>query len=184
MRIDDVFTAKMLNALLKSRGIDTDTYYFGICIREETEHSRCLRKDFTFTNCHIGLYERTFLGGTRIEKIIDTPLITDSDYELVDCAITSLERDILNGKYDDLKSEPETLNSLYENKMTTTYFKKAYADVPHIEEYIEVLIDASIPLRDIDTCLEVIKYNYDPLFIRAKVGEDIANKLYKIKGGE
>jgi len=69
-------------------------------------------------------------------------------------------------------------------QLTPAYFKQKYSDLPHINEYVRVLSDADVSPYDIDKSLDIIKHNMDGTFLLATVGEDIADKLYKIKRGE
>lgn len=69
-------------------------------------------------------------------------------------------------------------------QLTPTYFKQKYSDLSYIDEYVKVLSGAGVSPYDIDKSLDIIKHNMDGTFLLATVGKDIADKLYKIKGGK
>lgn len=94
----------LLNEELHKRGISKE-YEFGICEREEHEHSRFLNKDFTFNYWNLALYKIDGAFGTRIEQIHGTALVSNEDYKSTDTAIDITLFRIQHGLYDNLKEE-------------------------------------------------------------------------------
>lgn len=95
---------QLLNKELYKRGISKE-YHFGICEREEHEHSRFLDKDFTFNYWNLALYKTDGIFGTRVEQIHGTPLVSNKDYESTTAAIEMTLFKMQHGFYDDLKEE-------------------------------------------------------------------------------
>lgn len=62
------------------------------------------------------------------------------------------------------------------------YLKLKWEDkLPQANVYIKIMLNANIPYKIIDICLDLIAYNSDPIFLEVIVGNAIANKLYRIK---
>ena len=95
---------QLLNEELRKRGISKE-YEFGICEREEHEHSRFLDKDFTFNYWNLALYKTDGIFGTRVEQIHGTPLVSNENYESTTTAIELTLFKIQLGLYDSLKEE-------------------------------------------------------------------------------
>lgn len=93
-----------LNEELHKRGVSKE-YEFGICEREEHEHSRFLDKDFTFNYWNLALYKTDGIFGTRVEQIYSTPLVSNEDYEMTDAAVEMTLFKMQHGFYDNLKEE-------------------------------------------------------------------------------
>ena len=93
---------QLLNEELHKRGISKE-YEFGICEREEHEHSRFLNKDFTFNYWNLALYKTDGIFGTRVEQIHGTPLVSNENYESTTTAIKITLLKIQHGLYDNLK---------------------------------------------------------------------------------
>ena len=97
----NMINEQLLNEELHKRGI-SEEYYFGICEREEHEHSRFLDKDFTFNYWNLALYKTNGIFGTRIEQIYGTPLVSNEDYGMTAAIIEITLLKIQHGLYDDL----------------------------------------------------------------------------------
>ena len=97
----NMINEQLLNEELHKRGI-SEEYYFGICEREEHEHSRFLDKDFTFNYWNLALYKTNGIFGTRIKQIYGTPLVSNEDYEMTAAIIEMTLFQIQHGCYDDL----------------------------------------------------------------------------------
>lgn len=69
------------------------------------------------------------------------------------------------------------------NKETTAYLKAKYKNIPQVAKYIKVLIDNKIAPRDIDLALDILQYDYDPMFLEAKLGTALTAKVYDIQKG-
>lgn len=95
---------RLLNEELHKRGI-SEEYEFGICDREEHEHSRFLDKDFTFDYWNLALYKTDGIFGTRVEQIYGTALTSNKAYEGITTAIETTLLKIQLGLYDNLKEE-------------------------------------------------------------------------------
>jgi len=69
------------------------------------------------------------------------------------------------------------------NRDTTTYLKKKYKNIPQVTKYIKVMLDAEISPRDIDLALDILQYDYDAMFLEAKLGPALTAKIYDIQKG-
>ena len=69
------------------------------------------------------------------------------------------------------------------NKETTDYLKKKYKNIPQVTKYIKVMLDNKINPRDIDQALEILQYDYDSMFLEAKLGAALTAKIYDIQKG-
>lgn len=69
------------------------------------------------------------------------------------------------------------------NKETTDYLKKKYKNIPQVGKYIKVMLDNRIAPRDIDLALEILQYDYDAMFLEAKLGSALTAKLLEIQKG-
>ena len=69
------------------------------------------------------------------------------------------------------------------NKETTDYLKKKYKNIPQVTKYIKVMLDNKINPRDIDQALEILQYDYDSMFLEAKLGTALTAKIYDIQKG-
>ena len=61
------------------------------------------------------------------------------------------------------------------------YFKNKYSDLPHIDQYIQILIDNNILAKTADRCLTHLKENHHPIWLRSELGSAIANQIYDVK---
>ena len=100
----NMINEQLLNEELHKRGI-SEEYHFGICEREEHEHSRFLDKDFTFNYWNLALYKTDGIFGTRIKQIYGKPLVSNEDYEITTAVIEMTLLEIQHGVYDNLKEE-------------------------------------------------------------------------------
>lgn len=69
------------------------------------------------------------------------------------------------------------------SKETTAYLKAKYKNIPQVAKYIKVLIDNKVAPRDIDLALDILQYDYDPMFLEAKLGTALTAKVYDIQKG-
>ena len=69
------------------------------------------------------------------------------------------------------------------NKETTNYLKKKWKNIPQVAKYIKVMLDANISPRDIDLALDILQYDYDSMFLEAKLGAALTAKIYDIQKG-
>lgn len=69
------------------------------------------------------------------------------------------------------------------NKETTDYLKKKYKNIPQVTKYIKVMLDNKINPRDIDLALDILQYDYDSMFLEAKLGTALTAKIYDIQKG-
>lgn len=67
------------------------------------------------------------------------------------------------------------------NKETTDYLKKKYKNIPQVAKYIKTMLDANISPRDIDLALDILQYDYDGMFLEAKLGTALTAKIYDIQ---
>lgn len=69
------------------------------------------------------------------------------------------------------------------NKETTAYLKAKWKNIPQVAKYIKVMLDANISPRDIDLALDILQYDYDSMFLEAKLGTALTAKIYDIQKG-
>lgn len=69
------------------------------------------------------------------------------------------------------------------NKETTNYLKKKWKNIPQVAKYIKTMLDADISPRDIDLALDILQYDYDSMFLEAKLGTALTAKIYDIQKG-
>lgn len=67
------------------------------------------------------------------------------------------------------------------NKETTAYLKAKYKNIPQVAKYIKTMLDANISPRDIDLALDILQYDYDAMFLEAKLGSALTAKIYDIQ---
>lgn len=67
------------------------------------------------------------------------------------------------------------------NKETTAYLKNKYKNIPQVAKYIKVMLDSNISPRDIDLALDILQYDYDGMFLEAKLGAALTAKIYEIQ---
>lgn len=67
------------------------------------------------------------------------------------------------------------------NKETTNYLKAKYKNIPQVTKYIKTMLDANISPRDIDLALDILQYDYDGMFLEAKLGAALTAKIYDIQ---
>lgn len=68
-------------------------------------------------------------------------------------------------------------------KDATDYLKKKYKNIPQVAKYIKVMLDNNIAPRDVDLALDILQYDYDSMFLEAKLGTALATKIYDIQKG-
>lgn len=68
-------------------------------------------------------------------------------------------------------------------KDATDYLKKKWKNIPQVAKYIKVMLDANIAPRDVDQALEILQYDYDSIFLEAKLGTALTTKIYDIQKG-
>ena len=69
------------------------------------------------------------------------------------------------------------------NKETTDYLKKKYKNIPQVAKYIKTMLDANISPRDVDLALDILRYDYDAMFLESKLGAALTAKIYDIQKG-
>ena len=69
------------------------------------------------------------------------------------------------------------------NKETITYLKNKHKNIPQVTKYIKEMIDNKVSPRDIDLALDILQYDYDGMFLEAKLGAALTAKLYDIQKG-
>lgn len=69
------------------------------------------------------------------------------------------------------------------NKETTDYLKKKYKNIPQVAKYIKTMLDANISPRDVDLALDILRYDYDAMFLESKLGTALTAKIYDIQKG-
>lgn len=69
------------------------------------------------------------------------------------------------------------------NKETTAYLKAKYKNIPQVARYIKEMLDTEISPRDIDLALDILQYEYDAMFLEAKLGAALTAKIYDIQKG-
>lgn len=68
-------------------------------------------------------------------------------------------------------------------KEVTDFLKNKYKNVPRVVKYIKTMLSANISPRDIDLALDILQYDYDGMFLEAKLGSALATKIYDIQKG-
>ena len=68
-------------------------------------------------------------------------------------------------------------------KDATDVLKKKYKNIPHVAKYIKTMLDADIAPRDIDLALDILQYEYDSMFLEAKLGPALTAKIYDLQKG-
>lgn len=110
-----------LNAELRKRHIPEE-YEFGICEREETEHSK-IYGNITFTYWNLALYRKEGAFGERVQQIYGTALICETAYRQTEITIETTIQQIQMGMFDKYKpfsifednlAPTECMNILYE----------------------------------------------------------------------
>ena len=66
-------------------------------------------------------------------------------------------------------------------KDATDYLKKKYKNIPQVAKYIKVMLDANISPRDVDLALDILQFEYDGIFLEAKLGAALTAKIYDIQ---
>lgn len=67
------------------------------------------------------------------------------------------------------------------NKETRSYLKEKYKNIPQVTKYINAMLEAKVTPRDIDLALDILQYEYDAMFLEAKLGSALTAKLYDIQ---
>lgn len=68
-------------------------------------------------------------------------------------------------------------------KDATDYLKKKYKNIPQVAKYIKVMLDNGIAPRDCDLALDILQFDYDSMFLEAKLGTALTAKIYDIQKG-
>lgn len=68
-------------------------------------------------------------------------------------------------------------------KDASDYLKKKWKNIPQVAKYIKTMLDADIAPRDIDLALEILQYDYDSMFLEAKLGTALTAKILDIQKG-
>lgn len=68
-------------------------------------------------------------------------------------------------------------------KDATEYLKKKWKNIPQVAKYIKVMLDSNIAPRDVDLALDILQYDYDSMFLEAKLGTALTAKIYDIQKG-
>lgn len=68
-----------------------------------------------------------------------------------------------------------------DKKDITDYLKTKWKNIPQVVKFIKVMLDNHVSPRDIDLALEILQYDYDPMFLEAKLGSGLAAKIYDIQ---
>ena len=61
-----------------------------------------------------------------------------------------------------------------------TYLEIKYRHLPYTKTIVAYLSKIPIAHRKIDSCLNILDSNLDPLFMQSLIGIDISNEIYKI----
>lgn len=67
------------------------------------------------------------------------------------------------------------------SKETRNYLKEKYKNIPQVVKYINAMLEAKVTPRDIDLALDILQYEYDAMFLEAKLGSALTAKLYDIQ---
>lgn len=68
-------------------------------------------------------------------------------------------------------------------KDATDYLKKKWKNIPQVVKYIKEMLDNNISPRDVDQALDILQYDYDGMFLEAKLGAALTAKIYDIQKG-
>lgn len=68
-------------------------------------------------------------------------------------------------------------------KDATEYLKKKWKNIPQVAKYIKTMLDEDISPRDVDLCLDILQYDYDAMFLEAKLGPALTAKIYDLQKG-
>lgn len=68
-------------------------------------------------------------------------------------------------------------------KDATEYLKKKWKNIPQVAKYIKTMLDADIAPRDVDLALEILQYEYDSMFLEAKLGPALTAKIFDLQKG-
>jgi hypothetical protein len=116
-----------LNAELRKRHIPEE-YEFGICEREETEHSK-IHGDTTFTYWNLALYRKEGAFGERVQQIYGTALISETAYRQTEITIETTIQQIQMGMFDKYKPF-----SIFEDELTSTEYINMLCDILYGKE--------------------------------------------------
>lgn len=72
-------------------------------------------------------------------------------------------------------------DNLYDVIDIKQYFKLKWDGIPYVEKYIDLLVDANIPVLEINACLECIAFSQDRLFLILILGADLAYELCNLE---
>ena len=70
-----------------------------------------------------------------------------------------------------------------DKKGATEYLKAKYKNIPQVVKYIKVMLDEDIAPRDVDLALNILQYDHDGMFLEAKLGSALTEKIYDIQKG-
>ena len=68
-----------------------------------------------------------------------------------------------------------------DKKDATDYLKKKYKNIPQVAKYIRLLLDNGIAPRDVDLALDILQYEHDGIFLEAKLGSSLTQKIYELQ---
>lgn len=63
------------------------------------------------------------------------------------------------------------------------YLARKYKNITSVQKYIKAMQKEGISPRDMDIALDILQYEYDPMFLEAKLGGALTAKLYDIQKG-
>ena len=70
-----------------------------------------------------------------------------------------------------------------DKKCATDVLKKQYKNIPQVAKYIKVMLDNNIAPRDVAQALDILQYDHDGMFLEAKLGSALTQKIYDIQKG-
>lgn len=65
----------------------------------------------------------------------------------------------------------------------TNYLKKKYKNIPQVAKYIKEMLDADIAPRDVDLALDILQFDHDGMFLEAKLGTALTQKILELQKG-
>ena len=65
----------------------------------------------------------------------------------------------------------------------TNYLKKKYKNIPQVAKYIKEMLNADIAPRDVDLALDILQFDHDGMFLEAKLGTALTQKILELQKG-
>ena len=65
----------------------------------------------------------------------------------------------------------------------TNYLKKKYKNIPQVAKYIKTMLDNDIAPRDVDLALDILQFDHDGMFLEAKLGTALTQKILELQKG-